>query len=649
VSDKLLKTINTPADLRTLPAKSLPDLAAEIREYMIDVVSHTGGHLASSLGAVELTLALHYCYNTPEDKLVWDVGHQAYTHKIITGRRESFKTIRQHNGISGFPRVGESVYDVASAGHASTSISTALGMAVARDLQKKTHSVVAVIGDGSLSGGLALEGLNNAGSSYCGITIVLNDNEMSISRNVGALSRYLTRVLTDKRYTKIKAEIWQRLGTSTVGKSIRNIVRNVDEAVKHVVIPGKLFEDMGLRYLGPVDGHNISAMIDVFNSVKQQPDIPQLVHVITKKGKGYRFAENDATKYHGISSFSRDTGDVIKKKAFSPTPTFSDVFGKTIVELAEKHSNIAAITAAMRDGTKLTEFSKKFPDRFFDVGIAEPHAVTFAAGLAHSGQLPVVALYSTFLQRAYDQLMHDIALDNLHVIFCIDRAGIVGDDGPTHHGVFDASFLRSIPGATIMAPSDQNELRNMMYTAVESLSGPVFIRYPRGNTPGELKNDTVSLLPCGCPRIVSKGKKVALIGLGDFLPIARKTAEMLGEQSIRPTLIDGRFVKPLDTEAYTAIFEKHDLIVTLENNSLCGGFGSAVTELLHALPIGKKPEILTIGLPDSFITHGERSILLTSLDITPEAIIPKITDVLFRIDQPVKKRKINQRKKTVVS
>lgn len=649
MSEKLLKTINTPADLRTLPLKSFPDLAAEIREYMIDVVSHTGGHLASSLGAVELTLALHYCYNTPEDKLVWDVGHQAYAHKIITGRRDAFKTLRQHNGISGFPRVGESIYDVASAGHASTSISTALGMAVARDLQKKRHSVVAVIGDGSLSGGLAFEGLNNAGSSNCGITIVLNDNEMSISRNVGALSRYLTRVLTDKRYTRIKAEIWQRLGASTVGKSIRNIVKNIDEAVKHILIPGKLFEDMGLRYLGPIDGHDIAGMIDLFNSVKQQPDIPQLVHVITKKGKGYRFAENDATKYHGIGSFSRDTGDVIKKKVISPTPTFSDVFGKTIIELAEKQPNIVAITAAMRDGTKLTEFNVKFPDRFFDVGIAESHAVTFAAGLAHSGLVPVVVLYSTFLQRSYDQLMHDIALDNLHVIFCIDRAGIVGDDGPTHHGVFDASFLRSIPSATIMAPSDQNELRSMMYTAVESLSGPVFIRYPRGNTPGELKNDTVTSIPCGCPHIVLKGKKVALIGLGDFLPIARKTAEMLGEKSIQPTLIDGRFVKPLDAEAYAAIFEKHDLIVTLENNSLCGGFGSAVTELLHALPLVKKPEILTIGLPDSFVTHGERSILLKSLDITPEAIIPKITDILSRIDPSPIKRKIIQRKKVIVS
>jgi len=649
VSEKLLKSINTPADLRTLPIKSLPKLAEEIREFMIDVVSHTGGHLASSLGAVELTLALHYCYNTPEDKLVWDVGHQAYTHKIITGRRDSFKTLRQHNGISGFPRVGESIYDVASAGHASTSISTALGMAVARDIQKKKHAVIAVIGDGSLSGGLALEGLNNVGSSNSGITIVLNDNEMSISKNVGALSRYLTRVLTDKRYNKIKAEIWQRLGTSTVGKSIRNIVKNVDEAVKHIVIPGKLFEDMGLRYLGPVDGHNISAMIDVFNSVKQQPGIPQLVHVITKKGKGYSFAENDATKYHGIGSFSRDTGDVIKKKVLAPTPTYSDVFGKTVVELAETRKNIVAITAAMRDGTKLTEFSKKYPDRFFDVGIAESHAVTFAAGLAHSGMVPVVALYSTFLQRAYDQLMHDIALDNLHVVFCIDRAGIVGDDGPTHHGVFDASFARTVPGATVMAPSNEEELRNMLYTAVDSLSGPVFIRYPRGNTPGALKDEDFTVVPCGCPRIISKGKNVALIGLGDFLPIAKKTAETLGKEGIQPTLIDGRFVKPLAIEEYTAIFEKHDLIVTLENNSLCGGFGSAVTELLHALPLKKKPEILTIGLPDSFVTHGERSLLLKSLDITPEAIVPRITAILSQNNPPAKKRKIVQHKKAVVS
>ncbi|HON11277.1 MAG TPA: 1-deoxy-D-xylulose-5-phosphate synthase, partial [Chitinispirillaceae bacterium] len=482
MSTKLLDTVDSPADLKKLPIEKLPQLAEEIREFMIETISHTGGHLASSLGVIELTIALHYCYDTPDDKLVWDVGHQAYAHKILTGRKDRFNTIRQYGGLSGFPRLSESEYDALSAGHASTSISAALGMAAGRDVQKQKHSVVAVIGDGSLGGGLALEGLNNLGSMATNMTVVLNDNEMSISKNVGALSRYLTRVLTDKRYNKIKSEIWELLGGSNVGKSIRGIVSNLDYTIKNILVPGKLFEDMGLRYLGPIDGHNIAEMIEVFRSIRNFSPIPTLVHVITKKGKGYGFAENDATKYHGIGSFSKLTGDVIKKPG--QVSSYSDVFGKTIVEMASSRPDLVAITAAMRDGTKLTEFSKTYPDRFFDVGIAEQHAVTFAAGLALKGLRPVVALYSTFLQRAFDQVIHDVALDNLHVIFCIDRAGLVGDDGPTHHGAFDISFLRSIPGVTIMAPRDVNQLRKMMYTAVDCLKGPVFIRYPKAGIEG---------------------------------------------------------------------------------------------------------------------------------------------------------------------
>ncbi|MBN1759687.1 MAG: 1-deoxy-D-xylulose-5-phosphate synthase [Chitinispirillaceae bacterium] len=622
--ETLLTTINDPSDIRRLSVKELTQLAAEIRELMIDVVSRTGGHLAPSLGAVELTLALHYCYNTPTDKIVWDVGHQAYAHKIITGRREQFSTLRQFNGISGFPRVEESEYDTASAGHASTSISTALGMAVARDLKGENFSVIAVIGDGSLSGGLAFEGLNNLGSSNSGMTIVLNDNEMSISRNVGALSRYLTRVLTDKRYTRIKTEIWDRLGGTSVGKSIRGIVKSIDDAVKHAVIPGKLFEDMGIRYLGPVDGHNIAAMIDVFKSVSQQPAIPQMVHVITKKGKGYRFAENDATKYHGIGSFSRDTGDIIKKTVLSPKPTWSDVFGDTLVEIASERKEVVAITAAMRDGTKLTSFSKNFPDRFFDVGIAESHAVTFASGLAHQGLVPVVALYSTFLQRSLDQLLHDVALDRLHVVFCIDRAGIVGDDGPTHHGIFDLSFVRSIPGAIIMAPSSGNELRQMLHTAISDYSGPVFIRYPRGTTPDKAEKSPLVSLPCGKPETLRKGKSIALVGVGDFVALAREVAILLQEHGIKSTIIDGRFIKPLDRNFYFRLFKAHQLIVTFENNSVAGGFGSAVGELLYSLDLKNRPDLLTVGLPDMFIPHGDRNVLLKKMELDAVSLTARI-------------------------
>ena len=637
--ENLLSSINDPSDIRKLSVKELTQLSGEIRELMIDVVSRTGGHLAPSLGAVELTLALHFCYRTPVDKIIWDVGHQAYAHKIITGRRDRFSTLRQFNGISGFPRVEESPYDTASAGHASTSISTALGIAVARDLKGEDFSVVAVIGDGSLSGGLALEGLNNLGSSNSGMTIVLNDNEMSISKNVGALSRYLTRVLTDKRYTKIKAEIWDRLGGTSVGKGIRGIVKSIDDAVKHAVIPGKLFEDMGIRYLGPVDGHNIAAMIDVFKSVKSQPSLPQMVHVITKKGKGYRFAEKDATKYHGIGSFSRDTGDVIVKPVISPTPTWSCVFGDTLVEIARSRKEVVAITAAMRDGTKLTGFSKEFPDRFFDVGIAESHAVTFAAGLAHQGLVPVVALYSTFLQRAFDQIIHDVALDNLHVVFCIDRAGIVGDDGPTHHGMFDMSFVRSVPGATIMAPRGGNELRQMINAAISDFSGPVFIRYPRGSTPDALTGNAFERLQPGLPETVQKGKSVALVGIGDFFPLAQEVAGQLQKQSVKATLVNARFAKPLDESYYTRLFNTHALVVTIENNAGCGGFGSGVGELLNSLPLKRRPRLLTIGLPDSFIPHGERSTLLRTMNLSPDTISKDILDILPELE-PVRKKRV---------
>jgi len=618
---KLLETINSPLDLKKLPVDKLPQVADEIREFMIDVVSRTGGHLAPSLGVIDLTVALHYCYNTPTDKIVWDVGHQAYAHKILTGRRDQFHTIRQYGGLSGFPRHSESEYDALSAGHASTSISAALGMAAGRDLKKQKHSVVAVIGDGSLGGGLALEGLNNLGSMATGMTIVLNDNKMSISKNVGAISRYLTRVLADKRYNKIKSEIWDLLGGSNVGKNIRGLVSNIDYTLKNIVVPGKLFEDMGIRYLGPIDGHNISEMVEIFRSLKDFTPAPTLVHVITKKGKGYSFAENNATKYHGIGRFSKDTGDVIK--CGTQAPTYSDIFGKTLVEMASSRPDIVAITAAMRDGTKLSEFNEAFPQRFFDVGIAESHAVTFAAGLALKGMKPVVALYSTFLQRTYDQLIHDIALDDLHVIFCIDRAGLVGDDGPTHHGAYDISFLRTIPGVTIMAPRDENQLRRMMVTAVDHLKGPVFIRYPRGCGVGvELDSNPEAIETT--PEIISKGKNIAIISIGDFFCTARSVCDALQQKGLSPTLVDARFAKPLDINFYRKLFSENRFIVTMENNSLCGGFGSSLLELTSTLDLEKVPKFLNLGLPDQFVPHGDSALLYKELKLDTESITERI-------------------------
>lgn len=622
MSKRLLESINSPADLKKLQIAQLPELASEIREMMIETVSKCGGHLAPSLGTVELTIALHYCYNSPDDKIIWDVGHQAYTHKILTGRRDTFHTLRQQNGISGFPKTTESPHDALTVGHASTSISAGLGMAEAHTLLGEKNSVIAVIGDGALSGGLAFEGLNNLGSSKSSMTVILNDNEMSISRNVGALSRYLTLMLTDKRYNKIKKEVWNRLSGSNVGKSILSIVSSIDDALKHIVIPGKLFEDMGLRYFGPIDGHDIAGLIDIFKSIKDMPDTRVLIHVITKKGKGYRFAESDATKYHGISSFSRETGDVIKFPA--KAPTYSEVFGSTVVDLAREHKEIVAITAAMRDGTKLVEFSKEYPDRFFDVGIAEGHAVTFAAGLALKGLRPVVALYSTFTQRAYDHIMHDIAIERLPVIFCLDRAGLVGDDGPTHHGVFDLSFLRTVPGSVIMAPRNEAELKDMLFTAVEYTNGPVFIRYPRGSGTGVALDKQYKKMEIGVPEVSKDGTGIAVLSIGDCFGRAEKVCSILECEGLSPQLINARFAKPLDETFYSELFKSFDLIVTIENNSRCGGFGSAVLEMANSLQLETVPRIIINGLPDEFMSHGDIELLLRNAGLDAQSIADNI-------------------------
>jgi 1-deoxy-D-xylulose-5-phosphate synthase len=621
----LLESIQSPADVRALPRELLPQLAAEIRTFMIEVVSAHGGHLASSLGAVELAITLHYCYNTPEDKLLWDVGHQAYVHKILTGRRAEFATLREYGGISGFPRISESAYDAISAGHASTSISAGLGMAVGRDLLEQKHSVVAIIGDGSLSGGLAFEGLNNLGAQTTRMTVVLNDNEMSISKNVGALSRYLLRVITDKRFNKIKKDVWEMLGhMSHVGKGIRSLVHSVDETLKHFVIPGKLFEDLGLRYFGPVDGHNITEMIEVFQFVRHSVAEPSLIHIITKKGKGYPFAENDATKYHGIGKFLPNTGSAPAEE--KKPPSFSDVFGAALVEIARERPEVVAITAAMPDGTGLNSFKQAFPKRLFDVGIAEGHAVTFAAGLARSGHIPVVAIYSTFLQRAFDQLIHDVALDKLKIVFCIDRAGLVGEDGPTHHGILDISYLRPIPNLRILAPRNGLELRNMLYTAIQGAYGPVCIRYPRGTVTDKTLEAPFDRVSIDSPATLREGKDAALISVGPMAEIAAKACEILQNMGISLTHIDARSLKPLNAAFFASVFDAHHTIITLENNTIVGGFGSALLEL--ASQCTKPPVITRLGCPDAFVTHGATDKLFEELGLTAAQIAERIKQLL---------------------
>jgi 1-deoxy-D-xylulose-5-phosphate synthase len=626
---KLIETINSPDDLRRLDQEQLPAVAEEIRSLMLENVSQSGGHLSSSLGAVDLTVALHYSFNTPDDKLVWDVGHQAYAHKILTGRRDQFKHLRQFGGISGFPRISESPYDAVSVGHASTSISAALGLAIGRDLRKEKHLVVAIIGDGSLSGGLAFEGLNNLGSLSTNMIIVLNDNKMSISRNVGALSRYLTRVITDKRYKKIKDEVWELTGRLAIfGKRIRSLVRSIDEAVKHFVIPGKLFEDMGIRYFGPVDGHNIAKLVEVFRFVKENTAGPVLVHVITTKGKGYSFAENDSTKFHGISRFCLDTGSVVAKA--KGRPNYSDLFGRTLADIARGRPDVVAITAAMPDGTGLACFGKEFPDRLFDVGIAEQHAVTFAAGLALKGLKPVVALYSTFLQRAFDQIVHDVALDNLNVTFCIDRAGIVGEDGPTHHGMLDLSFVRSIPNVLMMAPRNGSELVRMLYTAMSYTAGPVFIRYVRGSIPEETLDNDHSEIPLYEPEVIIRGSLVAIVAVGDMVQQAQQACDLLRKDGISPTLINARFVKPLSQQFYEKLFLSHSFVVTIESNSTTGGFGSGVLECASACHVPRLPKFLQLGYPDVFIEHGGNSDILKKIGLDPESIARRIAELIMR-------------------
>ena len=614
----ILSHIESPDDLKGLDIPSLAQLARELRAYIINTVCDTGGHLAPSLGVVELTIVLHHIFNTPQDKIVWDVGHQAYPHKILTGRRKEFKTNRQMGGISGFPKLTESSYDAFGTGHASTAISAAFGMACARDLAKDDYHVLGIVGDGALTGGLSFEGLNNAGASGKNIIIVLNDNSMSISPNVGAISNYLTTIISNPIYNKLKDEVWDLTGKfDHMGPKIRWVARRVQKSLKGMIIPGIIFEKLGFRYLGPIDGHNISGLIRLFKQVKELQG-PLLVHVLTKKGKGYKPAEENAPKFHGLGQFNPKTGQVLAK---SSIPTYTSVFGKTITEIADKNDKISTITAAMALGTGLSSFAEKYPERFFDVGIAEEHAVTFAAGLATQGQRPVVAVYSSFLQRSYDQIIHDVALQHLPVIFAVDRAGVVGDDGPTHHGVFDIAYLRTVPDLVLMVPKDEEELRHMLWTATEYKDGPVAIRYPRGQGEGVTLSDSFSLIPLGQSQVVRHGKDVAILALGSMVSKAKEAAEILEkEEGLSAHIINARFVKPIDTKMLDDVASRFKLVLSLEEGILKGGFGSEVAEYF-ADKRTKYIELVRLGIPDTFVDQGNRQILLEQVGLSVDGIL----------------------------
>jgi 1-deoxy-D-xylulose-5-phosphate synthase len=621
----MIDKIHSVNDLRDLPQEELPELASEIREQIIDVVSRNGGHLAPSLGVVDLTIALHYTFDTPDDRIVWDVGHQAYAHKILTGRRSKFSTLRQHGGISGFPKRAESLFDHFDVGHASTSISAALGMIAARDIKGENFRVIAVIGDGSISAGLAFEGLNQAGHLKKNLVVILNDNEMSISPNVGALSSYLSRLMTRNFYTRLRQETKNFLqGIPRVGESMFNLAKKAEDSIKGLMVPGMLFEDLGFQYIGPIDGHNIYHLIETFQNIKDYT-WPVLVHVITKKGKGCEFAECNPSQYHGTPPFDRETGMVGRK---SSVLSYTEVFGQTMIKLATHNNKVVAISAAMSDGTGLDKFATQFPDRFFDVGIAESHGITFACGLAVEGLHPVAAIYSTFTQRAYDQVVHDLCLQNLPVTLALDRAGIVGEDGPTHHGVFDIAFLRHVPNMVLMAPKDENELQHMIKTAVEH-PGPSAVRYPRGTGYGVPMDQELKKLEIGKAELLMDGNDVAVLAIGNMVYPALAAARRLAADGISAAVVNARFVKPLDAELILALAKKTCRIVTAEEHTLLGGFGSAVLECLDAsLMTGVKT--LRIGLPDDYIEHGSQSVLRQKYGLDEDCIYTTIKDFVMR-------------------
>ncbi len=602
---RLLDQVDSPTDLRMLELEQLPQLAAEVRQQVIDTVATTGGHLAAGLGTVELTVALHYVFDTPHDRLVWDVGHQTYPHKILTGRREQLHTLRQAGGLSGFLRRDESEYDTFGAGHSSTSISAALGMAVAAAQSGEDRQVVAVIGDGALTAGMAYEALNNAGDMDANLLVVLNDNDMSISKNVGAMSNHLARILSGKVYTSMREGGKTMLGSLP---PMRDLARRWEEHMKGMVMPGTLFEELGFNYIGPIDGHDIPTLVKTLKNMRGLSG-PRFLHVVTQKGKGYEPAEGDPCGYHGVTPFDPSTGKMENKPAGK---TYTAVFGDWLCDMAHADERLVAITPAMREGSGLVKFSEQFPERYFDVGIAEQHAATFAAGLACEGLRPVVAIYSTFLQRAYDQVIHDVCLQNLPVLFAVDRAGLVGADGPTHAGSFDLSYLRCLPNITIMAPADENECRQMLYTG-HSLDGPAAVRYPRGTGPGIPVDTTLQALPIGKAQLRRKGQRVAILAFGSML-----TPALAAGEALDTTVVNMRFVKPLDTTLIEELAKTHDLLVTVEENAVAGGAGAAVNE--HLAAVGIAVHTLNLGLPDQFVDQGDHGALLAACGLDADGI-----------------------------
>ncbi len=619
---RLLETVRSPADLRSMSREQLQQLAAEIRETIIETLSRTGGHLASNLGTVELTIALHTVWQTPQDKIVWDTGHQAYAHKLLTGRLERFGTLRQYGGISGFLRRDESEYDVWGAGHAGTAISAALGFAKARDLRGSNERVVAVVGDAALTAGMALEALNNAAEAKTDLTVVLNDNEMSIAENVGALATFLSRLRAQPWYQRAEHRAKEVLeGLPGKARILAKHARGLKHGITHIVAPentGAIFEEMGFEYIGPLDGHDIDLLIDVFSHAKELKG-PVLIHVITVKGKGYEFSEADARKYHGVTPFCVHDGKMEKKAGGE---TYTQVFADELIRIAEENPKVVGITAAMPDGTGLVKFQEKFPERYFDVGIAEQHAVTFAAGLAAEGMVPVAAIYSTFLQRAFDQVLHDVAIQNLHVVLALDRGGLVGDDGATHHGVFDLSYLRLIPNVVIMAPKDGEELRAMLRFAVAH-DGPVAIRYPRGSVPAMDWGVSDSPIELGKAEIVREGSDAVIFAIGSMVATAFAAVQQLEQEGMRVALVNARFAKPLDKETILRFAQRVPRFVLVEENTVCGGFGAAVLELLAHEGIADV-QVKHLGVPDEFIEHGSVDILRRLAGLSAEHIVEAV-------------------------
>ncbi len=614
---RILERVNSPEDLKTLNLTELKKLATELREVIIETVARNGGHLAPNLGVIELTLALHYVFDSPRDRIVWDVGHQCYAHKLITGRKDRFHTLRQYGGIAGFPKRAESPHDIVETGHSSTSISAGLGLATGLRLQRKEGRVLVVIGDGSMTAGLAFEGLNNAGHLKEDLIVILNDNEMSISPNVGALSSFLSRRMTGRLARRLKKDIEKVMERLPGGDHFLHMLRKSEGLLKSALTPGMLFEALGFDYVGPVDGHDLEGLIKLFENIREMRG-PLLVHVLTKKGKGYLPAETDPETFHGVGPFDPQTGKVIKSPG---PPSYTEVFSRTMLRLGELEPRLVAITAAMPTGTGLRAFQQRFPERFFDVGICEQHAVTFAAGLALEGLIPVCAIYSTFLQRAFDQIIHDVALPNLHVIFALDRGGLVGEDGPTHQGQFDLSYLRLIPNVVLMAPKDENELQHMLYTAL-TLPGPVAVRYPRGSGLGVPLDNEFFELPLGKAEVLREGQDLLILAVGNMVHPALTAAEELARRGLSAAVVNARFVKPLDEELICELAAQTGRVVTVEENVLHGGFGSAVAECLadHGLRVPLK----RIGLPDKFIEHGAPQILRQKYGLTPEGLFKEI-------------------------